>query len=77
MRTTQTTKAAFQTWPNGGGLQMSGFYTGKAAVEFEKSHFQSGTFATLYAFDSVEEGELEFERICKQVEDEEAAWLPY
>ena len=67
------TKSAFQTWRNGGGLEMGPFYTGKDAVECERRQADRGNVATLHAFDSVEEGELEFETIALQIEAEEAA----
>jgi hypothetical protein len=68
--TTNTTKAAFESW-NNGGTQISGFHTAENAVEFEISHFKSGTFATIHTFNSIEEGEKAFAIFCDKIENEE------
>ena len=76
MRTTET-KSAFNTWQDGCLVQMSPFYTGKDALECEQRQSDKGNIATLHAFDSVEEGGAEYDRLCKEREAEESAWLPY
>ena len=63
--TNKTIKAAFQSWQNG-GLQTSALYLNENAVEFEKRHFESGTFATLHTFERVEEGIAAYEAIQEE-----------
>ena len=62
----QTTKAAFQTWQNG-GLQMSGLYLNQDAIDFVESHYNSNTFATLHTFDSIEEAKKVYNRLQEKV----------
>lgn len=52
----QETKLAFETWVNNNKISISSIKFDKDAIEFEKSHYISGTYATLHAFKNAEEG---------------------
>jgi hypothetical protein len=61
--------SAFESW-NNGGTQISGFHTGQDAVDFADNHDNSGSFAKIHFFDSIEEGEKSFRNFCDKINSE-------
>ena len=51
--------AAFESWHNG-GVQVSALHIDDVA-SFIEAHYQSGTFATLHTFDSIDEATKVYE----------------
>lgn len=61
----QKTVVAFQTWICNNELQMSSIKFYENAQDFEISHYESGTFATLHTFTNIEDGKNEYAKFKK------------
>lgn len=61
----QKTVVAFETWMVNNELQMSSIKFHENAQDFEVSHYESGTFATLHTFTNIEDGKNEYAKFKK------------
>ena len=64
----QKTVASFETWMDGNGFNVSSLKLYDDAADFELSHYESGTFATLHTFTDVEQGKSEYATAKKESE---------